>query len=136
MVDARNLKKPEKFTMKQIIILRTDLKMGKGKLVAQGAHVAVLAAEEAKEKHPEWHKQWMKEGFPKIALKAKSLEELEKAYNEALDIGLPTAIVADFGLTQLEEGTVTAVAIGPAPVEEVDKIGKNSNCCKKEKSKH
>lgn len=124
MVDYRGIKRPEKFTMKQIIILRKDLKMGKGKLVAQGAHASVAAACEAKDKNPEWFEKWIEEGFPKIALRAENLEELLEAYTSAIDANLPVAIIEDFGLTQLEPGTVTAIAIGPAPAEKVDKIGK------------
>ena len=123
-MDLRNIKKPQKFTMKQIIIVRKDIKMGKGKLAAQAAHASGWAMLEAQKNHREWFEQWLAEGFPKVVLKAQNLEELQNAYKEATEKGLPAAIIADFGLTQLEEGTVTAVAIGPAPIEKVDEIGK------------
>ena len=37
-------------------------------------------------------------------------------------LGLPCSLVRDAGLTQLSPGTPTAVGIGPAPAEVIDKI--------------
>jgi PTH2 family peptidyl-tRNA hydrolase len=119
---------PEKFHYKQVIILRTDVKMSKGKLVVQGAHASTLAVLDARESsslaHETWLEEWIKEGFPKIALKAKSEEDLKRAFEGAKKLGLPCALVFDFGLTEVPPKTVTAVAIGPAPIELVDRIGK------------
>jgi len=108
--------------MKQSIIVRTDIKMGKGKLAAQVAHAAVMAAEVARTERPEWFKEWMETGQKKVVLKVSSQEELLQLYEEARRAGLPASIVVDMGLTQLPPGTLTAVAIGPAPDELVDKI--------------
>ncbi|MCK4435829.1 peptidyl-tRNA hydrolase, partial [Candidatus Bathyarchaeota archaeon] len=46
------------FKYKQAIIVRTDLKMGKGKLAAQAGHAAVSSAEEARKKSPKWWQAW------------------------------------------------------------------------------
>ncbi len=108
--------------MKQSIVVRTDIKMGKGKLAAQVAHAAVTAAEVARAERPEWFSEWMKSGQKKIVLKVSSLEELQRVYEEARRMGLPAAMISDMGLTQLPPGTVTAVAIGPAPDDLVDMV--------------
>jgi len=110
------------FTYKQVIIVRTDLKMSKGKLVAQVGHAAVSAAEETRKKHSEWLNAWLEEGQCKIAVKAKSEEELLGLMQKAKTLHLPCALVCDRGLTELPPNTVTCVGIGPAPSNQIDKI--------------
>ena len=110
------------FGYKQVIIIRTDLKMSKGKLVAQAGHAAVSAAEEARKKHPEWFKAWLEEGQCKIAVKAKSEQELLKLTQKAKTLHLPYALVYDRGLTELPPNTLTCAGIGPAPSSQIDKI--------------
>jgi len=110
------------FNFKQVIIMRTDLKISKGKLAAQAGHAAVSAAEEARRKHPEWFKAWLEEGQCKIAVKAKSEEELHKLTQKAKTLHLPCALICDRGLTEVPPNTVTCLGIGPAPSSQVDKV--------------
>ncbi len=110
------------FKYKQVIVIRSDLKMGKGKIAAQAGHAAVSAAEEARRLHPTWWKAWLGEGQCKIAVKVRSEKELEKLEEEARELGLPSALICDRGLTQLPPDTVTCLGIGPAPSEKVDRI--------------
>ncbi len=105
--------------MKQAIIIRTDLKMERGKLVAQGAHASIAALRESNEEDRD---MWEAEGMKKIVLKVSSRAELLKIYSTARDAGLPAAIIKDAGLTQVRPNTPTAVGIGPADDTEVDKI--------------
>ncbi|MDW3603957.1 MAG: peptidyl-tRNA hydrolase Pth2 [Nitrososphaeraceae archaeon] len=108
--------------LKQVIIVRKDLKMGSGKLAAQVAHAAILASEKARNKNFEWFKEWFNFGQPKIILKVNSLKELEAIHKLGQFNNLATAIVIDAGLTQLDAGTATCVGIGPAPISLIDKI--------------
>ncbi len=109
---------------KQVIALRTDLRMGRGKMVVQGAHASVSAAVEAlrSRKWRRWAEEWLEEGQKKIAVRVGSEEELLEVYREAVEAGLPAYLVRDAGLTQLPPGTATAVAVGPAPEDLVDPI--------------
>jgi len=110
------------FRYKQVIVMRSDLKMGKGKIAAQAGHAAVSASEDARRHFKEWWKAWLDAGQCKIAVKVKSEEELLKLEEEAEKSELPYALISDRGLTQLQPGTKTCLAIGPAPSNEVDKI--------------
>ena len=106
---------------KQVIILRKDLKMGKGKLIAQACHACLGSVRRANGKIVE---KWEKEGAKKVVLKVKNLREMKKMYEKAKNANLPVFLVRDAGLTQLRRGTITALAIGPAEEEEIDKITK------------
>lgn len=113
------------FEYKQVIVFRADLKMGKGKLAAQAGHAAVSAAEEARKRHRTWWEAWLFEGQRKIAVKVKDEKELSELEVAANGLGLPNSLIVDRGLTQIPEGTVTCLGIGPAPEGLVDRLTKN-----------
>jgi len=108
--------------LKQVIIVRKDLKMGTGKIAAQVAHASVLAYERSRIKNSTWLKTWYNFGQPKVVLKVNSLEELEEIRKKAEAHDLPVVIVRDAGLTQLEPGTATCLGIGPAPSVLIDRV--------------
>jgi len=111
--------------MKQAIVIRKDLDMGRGKAAAQAAHAAcdaLVKALRAGGQWKEWAEEWLAEGQKKVVLRVESREELEAVYRQAVEARLPASIIEDAGLTQLPPGTVTAVAVGPAPAELVDRI--------------
>jgi PTH2 family peptidyl-tRNA hydrolase len=108
--------------LKQVIVIRKDLKMGVGKLAVQVAHASILAYERSKSRNTLWFKTWYQSGQPKIVLKANSLEEIEEIEEKARVSNLPVVIVRDAGLTQLEPGTATCVGVGPAPSNMIDSI--------------
>jgi len=110
------------FSFKQVIAVRNDIKMGKGKLAAQVAHAAVTSALEAKSRNPEWFKEWWNEGQAKIVVKVSNEEELRILLKQAEELKIPSSLVVDRGLTQLEPGTVTCLGLGPAPATLMDKI--------------
>lgn len=105
--------------MKQAIVARADLDMGDGKLAAQVAHASLQAYEEAS---AAICREWKGEGQKKIVLQGDSESHLQELAETARIEGLPYALVTDAGHTQLEPGTVTALAVGPAADEEVDAV--------------
>lgn len=107
---------------KQVVVVRTDIKMGKGKLAAQVAHASLSSYLEAIRLNPSWAERWIEEGQKKVVLKVDRLEELLILTEKARAMGLPYCLVEDAGLTQLEKGTATALGIGPAPEEVIDSI--------------
>jgi len=113
------------FKFKLVIAVRRDLDMGKGKIAVQVGHAAITAAEEAKRMHPDWWRRWLDEGQCKVAVKVSSEGDLDELNKAAKELGLPSAIIHDSGLTQISPGTATCVGIGPAPAELVDKITGN-----------
>jgi len=110
------------FKYKQAIVVRADLKMGKGKIAAQSSHAAVSAAEEARNRHEDWWGAWLEEGQKKVVVKVKSEAELLQLQQEAEKMRLPYALIRDRGLTQLPPDTVTCLGIGPAPSSVIDKL--------------
>ena len=44
--------------IKQVVVVRTDLDMGKGKIAAQVGHACVLGAEHVRKSNPEWFSEW------------------------------------------------------------------------------
>lgn len=108
--------------MKQVIVVRTDIKMGKGKMAAQVAHAALGAAEAARRTHPDWYDDWKDQGQAKVVVKAGGEEELLELQKEARGRGLPISLIQDRGLTQLEPGTTTCLGIGPAPSGDLDRV--------------
>ena len=107
--------------IKQVIIIRTDLDMGKGKIAAQVGHACVLGAENVRKSNPEWFSEWWK-GQEKIVLKVSSLKELEQIKQITIELGIPWSEVTDAGHTQIAPGTVTCISLGPAPEEKIDKV--------------
>ena len=105
--------------MKQAILIRTDLKMGKGKIASQSAHASIAAFLKTDNKIRE---EWIDEGMKKVVLKVSSEKELKDFVKLAKKEKIPTAIINDAGLTQIEPGTATALGIGPEKDSKIDKI--------------
>ena len=110
--------------MKQAIIFRTDLKLGKGKIAAHAAHAGITGYELVKMRNPELVKRWLKEGQKKIILKVMNENELLSIF-EKIKGKIPVEIIRDAGLTQVEPGTIICIVIGPWHDEEIDSYTKN-----------
>lgn len=105
--------------MKQTIVARADLGMGEGKLAAQVSHASLSAYEEASRKA---QKAWKGEGQKKVVLQANGESQIFELAEKARAEGIPHAVVRDAGHTQLDPGTVSALAVGPADDDIVDKV--------------
>lgn len=109
---------------KQVILVRHDLNLPKGKLAAQAAHAsseAVLRSLSDSEKKKAV-KAWRIAGQKKVVLRVDSLEELHQYNQQAKDIGLVTALITDAGKTVIAPGTVTVLGIGPDEEDAIDKV--------------
>jgi len=109
---------------KQVIVFREDIlkKMGKGKIVTQGAHASLGSLKNINKRILE---KWKRQGAKKVVLKVKDLRELKKLYKKAKNGKLPCFLVRDAGKTQIRKGTITCLSIGPAKEEDIDKITGN-----------
>ncbi|KSW11521.1 peptidyl-tRNA hydrolase [Pyrodictium occultum] len=111
---------------KQVIAVRTDIRMSRGKLAAQVAHAAVeavlLIIDSGNPEWSRWLREWRIQGQKKVVVKVSSEQELLWVHQEARRLGLPASLVADAGRTELPPGTRTAAAVGPAPSQLVDRV--------------
>jgi PTH2 family peptidyl-tRNA hydrolase len=107
---------------KQVIVVRKDLKMDKGKLAAQVAHASLEAYKKADASDVA---AWEAEGMKKVVVCAKDIKEFIEIKEMARKEKLPYAIIHDAGKTQLRPGTVTTLGIGPADEKVVDRVTKH-----------
>ena len=124
---------------KQVIVLRKDLNMRKGKMVAQGAHASLAALllgavrqEDGKGAgtvtlHLDvgtWG--WLSDRFTKVCVAAQDLDELLALRDRAAEHGLRHCLIQDAGLTEFGGvPTYTALAVGPDVSDRVDTITGN-----------
>ena len=117
---------------KQVILIRKDLKMRRGKEIAQGAHASMeflvshLRQTQDHQVSLSLDKttiDWLQQGTPKICLQANSEEELHDRYNAALALGLKSYLIQDSGRTEFNGvPTYTACCIGPDLSDSINKV--------------
>jgi peptidyl-tRNA hydrolase, PTH2 family len=120
---------------KQVIVIRRDLKMRRGKEIAQGAHAAAawLADRVTQGMTPDGtvdhvalsaaERAWLESSFRKVTVKVSSEEELMAVYHQALEAGLVVYLVTDRGLTEFGGvPTRTCLAVGPDYDDLVDPV--------------
>ena len=121
------------YPVKQLIIIRKDLGMNKGKLAAQAAHASMsslLHSFKADEfgmelTYEDYHdvEQWLNGSFAKIALAVNSEEELEACYKLAKENDLLASYIVDNGTTVFNGvPTPTCVGVGPAQSAVLDSL--------------
>ncbi|KAM7364186.1 putative peptidyl-tRNA hydrolase 2 [Cochliomyia hominivorax] len=110
------------FNYKMVLVVRNDLKMGRGKVAAQCGHGAVGAYQKAVRSMPSIVRAWENSGCAKIALKVESEAEMMAIKRAAEARGLNTCLIRDAGRTQIEPNSKTVLAIGPAAVEAIDQV--------------
>ena len=117
--------------VKQVIVIRKDLKMRSGKIGSQTAHASMKVffdqASISKNKMTidltEPMKIWSEGAFAKIVVYVNSEAELLEIYQKALAANLPCSLIIDAGRTEFHGvATKTAVAVGPDYVSKIDKI--------------
>ncbi|XP_017040208.1 peptidyl-tRNA hydrolase 2, mitochondrial [Drosophila ficusphila] len=110
---------------KLALVVRTDLKMSKGKTAAQCAHAAIMCyqgSEQGTKLQKAILQRWCRLGQPKIVLRVDNFEQLSSLELQAQQANVVSALVRDAGRTQLESGTATVLGLGPAPAEDLDKL--------------
>lgn len=107
---------------KMVLVVRNDLKMGKGKIAAQCGHASVGAYEVGMKKCPQLVNRWNCSGSAKIAVKVESEQELNEIHRKAKALGLNSCVIRDAGRTQIEPNTKTVLAVGPGLVREIDQV--------------
>ena len=122
---------------KQVIIIRKDLNMRKGKQIAQGAHASMKVILDLMSANIVDNKislildmesssamsDWLNGIFTKICVSVDSEKELVDIYEKAISLGIPSSLIEDAGLTEFNGvPTKTAVAIGPGWNNEINQI--------------
>lgn len=107
---------------KMILVVRNDLKMGKGKVAAQCSHAAVSAYKQVQRRNPELLRQWEYCGQPKVVVKAPDEDTLIDLLGRAKDVGLPVSLIQDAGRTQIAPGSRTVLGIGPGLADLIDGV--------------
>ncbi|XP_072022280.1 peptidyl-tRNA hydrolase 2, mitochondrial-like [Amphiura filiformis] len=107
---------------KLILVVRNDLKMGKGKVAAQCSHASVSCYKQIAKKNPDMLKQWEFYGQPKVVTKVQDEESLLQLAQKARELGLVTSIIQDAGRTQIAPGSKTVLGVGPGPAALVDRV--------------
>ncbi|CAJ2679674.1 unnamed protein product [Trifolium pratense] len=97
---------------KMILVVRNDLKMGKGKIAAQCSHATLGLYKKVLYRAPKALNRWEMSAQPKVVVKIESEEDMLALQARAKSLKLPTHITIDAGRTQ----------IAPRPVEVVDEV--------------
>ncbi|WP_455212367.1 aminoacyl-tRNA hydrolase [Kaarinaea lacus] len=120
--------------IKQVILIRKDLKMRRGKEIAQGSHASMeflvsqlrqclIDNADLTVALNEKEKKWISEGMAKVCLQVNSELQLLDYHNKAKSHGIKSYLIRDSGRTEFKGNpTLTACAIGPDEVDQVDAI--------------
>jgi peptidyl-tRNA hydrolase, PTH2 family len=104
---------------KQVILVRDDLKLPKGKLAAQCSHASVDCTLKSDKKIVE---DWKKQGGKKVVLKVPDEKELFKYMSSLENENIKVSLIKDAGHTVVEPGTITCLGVGPDDEAKIDNI--------------
>ncbi|QDU08155.1 aminoacyl-tRNA hydrolase [Gimesia aquarii] len=116
---------------KQVLVMRHDLKMRRGKQIAQGSHASMsFICHRLKQRDSfsmddfsEVEQGWMNGSFAKVCCRVNSKEELIAIHDSAVEANLEVHLITDSGKTEFHgEPTQTCLAIGPDDAEKIDAI--------------
>jgi len=124
---------PQPLIAKQVIVMRKDLGMRKGKMIAQGAHASLKVLLDAGQPDPRGSvfaialdpalSAWLGGRFTKICVAVDSEAALDDVVARARTAGVPCALVVDAGHTEFHGvATKTCCAVGPGWSDAVDAI--------------
>lgn len=114
--------------VRMTLVVRLDLKMGKGKAAAQCSHATLALYKKMSDPsknsyNPGLLQRWERgNGQAKITLQVPSQEEMDVLFAQALSLGVNAYIVHDAGRTQIAAGSATVLGLGPAPKLVMDQI--------------
>lgn len=117
--------------IKQVIVMRHDLKMRRGKQIAQGAHASMSficrrlqeAGSVSLDGFTHAQRAWLTGSFAKVCCRVDSEEELMQIHDKALEAGLEVHLITDSGRTEFHgQPTRTCLAIGPDEADRIDPI--------------
>lgn len=121
---------------KMVIVMRKDLNMRKGKMIAQGAHASLGIFSNLFDQFsskiylhhyhldvsPVMH-DWLQDSYRKICVGCNSAEELLEIKRKAVEANIPCVVIEDNGLTEFKGvKTMTCLTLGPGYDDEIDKI--------------
>jgi peptidyl-tRNA hydrolase, PTH2 family len=122
---------PQK-TAKQVIVMRKDLGMRKGKMIAQGAHASLKVLTDRRTSVDDETfaialtpamAAWLTGRFTKVCVSVESEQALDMVVGRARAANVPVALIVDAGKTEFHGvPTKTCCAVGPAWTDEVDAI--------------
>ena len=126
---------PEAEAVKQVIVIRRDLKMRRGKEIAQGSHASAAWITQAVTDAVDPATRtatitldpvayaWATTSWRKVTVQAHSEEQLVELHEAALARGLRSHLVRDSGRTEFNGvPTLTALAIGPDLADAIDEV--------------
>jgi PTH2 family peptidyl-tRNA hydrolase len=105
--------------LKMVLVVRSDLQMSPGKVAAQCVHAALGAVRNSDSAQVE---TWENSGEATICLKCNNIDEMNELWRAAQSAGLSSCVVRDAGRTEVEAGSQTVLAIGPAEISRIDAI--------------
>ena len=117
--------------IKQVIVMRHDLKMRKGKQIAQGSHASMSflcrrlqdTGSVALADFNKTQQIWLTGSFAKICVRVNSEEELMEVHDKAVQSGLDVHLITDSGKTEFHgQPTRTCLAIGPDDSARIDAV--------------
>jgi peptidyl-tRNA hydrolase, PTH2 family len=117
--------------IKQVIVMRHDLKMRRGKQIAQGAHASMAFLTRRLQSKSSIRLDdfsaneqiWMMGSFAKVCVRCNSEDELMSIHGKAIEIGLEVHLITDSGRTEFhEQPTRTCLAIGPDDASKIDQV--------------
>jgi peptidyl-tRNA hydrolase, PTH2 family len=117
--------------VKQVIVIRHDLKMRRGKQIAQGAHASMSficrrlqqRGSVSLDDFTDAQRAWLTGTFAKVCCRVNSETELTEVHDRALAAGLEVHLITDSGKTEFHgQPTRTCLAIGPNEADKIDAI--------------